>query len=220
MSLAISIAFSSPSHGMIETTGPKISSCAMRILGSTSANTVGATNQPWLYASPSRRCPPHNIFAPSSLPILMYFRSVSIWLELTAGPMSTLSSSPLPTFSFFARATNSSTNFLYTPFWMMMRLVAVQRWPVVPNAPHSAPSSARSRLASSSTIIGFLPPSSSEQCLNVLAASCPTMRRSEEHTSELQSPCNLVCRLLLEKKKKITQSTSIALPHTQLVYHQ
>src|SRR6516162_11166344 len=34
--------------------------------------------------------------------------------------------------------------------------------------------------------------------------------RSEEHTSELQSPCNLVCRLLLEKKKKhgqaITQS--------------
>src|ERR1039457_7088338 len=29
----------------------------------------------------------------------------------------------------------------------------------------------------------------------------PSMRRSEEHTSELQSPCNLVCRLLLEKKK-------------------
>src|SRR5256885_7137458 len=28
------------------------------------------------------------------------------------------------------------------------------------------------------------------------------MLRSEEHTSELQSPCNLVCRLLLEKKKK------------------
>src|SRR5256885_12640555 len=29
-----------------------------------------------------------------------------------------------------------------------------------------------------------------------------TEQRSEEHTSELQSPCNLVCRLLLEKKKK------------------
>src|SRR5688500_19495677 len=28
------------------------------------------------------------------------------------------------------------------------------------------------------------------------------LARSEEHTSELQSPCNLVCRLLLEKKKK------------------
>src|SRR2546426_7660949 len=32
--------------------------------------------------------------------------------------------------------------------------------------------------------------------------------RSEEHTSELQSPCNLVCRLLLEKKKKKTQRQS------------
>src|SRR2546426_8893917 len=30
----------------------------------------------------------------------------------------------------------------------------------------------------------------------------PAPARSEEHTSELQSPCNLVCRLLLEKKKK------------------
>src|SRR5256885_7361166 len=29
-------------------------------------------------------------------------------------------------------------------------------------------------------------------------------QRSEEHTSELQSPCNLVCRLLLEKKKDLT----------------
>src|SRR5215467_15963148 len=43
-----------------------------------------------------------------------------------------------------------------------------------------------------------------------LAAACsprattPASRpRSEEHTSELQSPCNLVCRLLLEKKKKL-----------------
>src|SRR5256885_7023366 len=32
--------------------------------------------------------------------------------------------------------------------------------------------------------------------------------RSEEHTSELQSPCNLVCRLLLEKKKQQLQRTS------------
>src|SRR5256885_9090885 len=33
-----------------------------------------------------------------------------------------------------------------------------------------------------------------------------TVGRSEEHTSELQSPCNLVCRLLLEKKKTIKQN--------------
>src|SRR5256885_9327808 len=38
---------------------------------------------------------------------------------------------------------------------------------------------------------------SSENCL-----------RSEEHTSELQSPCNLVCRLLLEKKKFQTSTTT------------
>src|SRR2546426_7926050 len=36
----------------------------------------------------------------------------------------------------------------------------------------------------------------------------PPATRSEEHTSELQSPCNLVCRLLLEKKKKIENRES------------
>src|SRR2546426_4932202 len=36
-------------------------------------------------------------------------------------------------------------------------------------------------------------------------SACTCFLRSEEHTSELQSPCNLVCRLLLEKKK-ITQN--------------
>src|SRR5256885_2573099 len=38
--------------------------------------------------------------------------------------------------------------------------------------------------------------------------------RSEEHTSELQSPCNLVCRLLLEKKKK---DETLVLEHEQPV---
>src|SRR5256885_15168646 len=36
-------------------------------------------------------------------------------------------------------------------------------------------------------------------------------RRSEEHTSELQSPCNLVCRLLLEKKKHEMAASSVRL---------
>src|SRR2546427_4629426 len=36
---------------------------------------------------------------------------------------------------------------------------------------------------------------------------CTTTARSEEHTSELQSQSNLVCRLLLEKKKKKQQIT-------------
>src|SRR5688500_19872028 len=36
--------------------------------------------------------------------------------------------------------------------------------------------------------------------------------RSEEHTSELQSPCNLVCRLLLEKKKSTTSTSHDSTP--------
>src|SRR2546426_8363091 len=40
-----------------------------------------------------------------------------------------------------------------------------------------------------------------------LGALFGLIRRSEEHTSELQSPCNLVCRLLLEKKKKQRKNT-------------
>src|SRR5215467_15236211 len=38
-----------------------------------------------------------------------------------------------------------------------------------------------------------------------LMATFGFLDRSEEHTSDLQSPCNLVCRLLLEKKKKTFQ---------------
>src|SRR5256885_6149801 len=50
-------------------------------------------------------------------------------------------------------------------------------------------------------------------------AASPSRRgslRSEEHTSELQSPCNLVCRLLLEKKKKHLPSASVVNPCTPL----
>src|SRR2546429_7281611 len=49
-----------------------------------------------------------------------------------------------------------------------------------------------------------------DQCLGCMACvtACPSgvthaMQRSEEHTSELQSRLHLVCRLLLEKKKKL-----------------
>src|SRR5919201_2845348 len=51
-----------------------------------------------------------------------------------------------------------------------------------------------------------------------MARNVPSTDRSEEHTSELQSPCNLVCRLLLENKKTdrqtphVLQSASHATP--------
>src|SRR5256885_4771164 len=53
--------------------------------------------------------------------------------------------------------------------------------------------SARSRARSTSRACG-----ARGSAATTSSSTCP---RSEEHTSELQSPCNLVCRLLLEKKK-------------------
>src|SRR5256885_9377913 len=44
--------------------------------------------------------------------------------------------------------------------------------------------------------------------------------RSEEHTSELQSPCNLVCRLLLEKKKSSRYLLCYALSHMYHILHE
>src|SRR6266478_7411675 len=125
-----------------------------------------------------------------------------------------------------------------------MRFAQTQVWPALRYLEAMEPSTAASRSASSKTMNGALPPSSSESFLIVsahcfmsvspvsvepvkeslrtagLAHSSPPMARefpvmtlntpfgmparsrSEEHTSELQSQSNLVCRLLLEKKKE------------------
>src|SRR5438105_8575062 len=45
------------------------------------------------------------------------------------------------------------------------------------------------------------------------ASGCPVAQRSEEHTSELQSRVDLVCRLLLEKKKKHVYTTKTNREH-------
>src|SRR2546426_8151874 len=47
----------------------------------------------------------------------------------------------------------------------------------------------------------------------------PAGTRSEEHTSELQSPCNLVCRLLLEKKKKKKNLPALACMNSPTTPH-
>src|SRR5256885_8901549 len=54
-----------------------------------------------------------------------------------------------------------------------------------------------------------------QKALDAHTAAAHT-KRSEEHTSELQSPCNLVCRLLLEKQIKIIPSPIC--PHGSLPY--
>src|SRR2546422_8332302 len=63
----------------------------------------------------------------------------------------------------------------------------------------------------------FRSPSRNPPCARRVAAASTNparLRRSEEHTSELQSRLHLVCRLLLEKKKKKT-STCLSHPDTR-----
>src|SRR2546430_11568029 len=52
-----------------------------------------------------------------------------------------------------------------------------------------------------------------------LAEPWPATDRSEEHTSELQSQSNLVCRLLLEKKKKTLSTPPLILPFSVSYLH-
>src|SRR5256885_12029746 len=72
-------------------------------------------------------------------------------------------------------------------FFTVWRKNSAQNWPLY----HTAPSPSTTMLAIS-TYLMLLVRKASRQTLAAV--------RSEEHTSELQSPCNLVCRLLLEKR--------------------
>src|SRR2546430_6030123 len=49
-------------------------------------------------------------------------------------------------------------------------------------------------------------------CCDIRPPVSPSIDRSEEHTSELQSQSNLVCRLLLEKKKKLARARVVECP--------
>src|SRR2546427_5253238 len=60
-----------------------------------------------------------------------------------------------------------------------------------------------------------LPPPQSELLCQMPSTASSRAPRSEEHTSELQSQSNLVCRLLLEKKKKKIKTTSTDLSNTE-----
>src|SRR2546426_6786136 len=65
------------------------------------------------------------------------------------------------------------------------------------------------------------PPPCPERCATEIRASDRQPKnRSEEHTSELQSPCNLVCRLLLEKKKKISNTQTLISIHSVVEVRQ
>src|SRR5437879_11391614 len=101
-------------------------------------------------------------------------------------------------FSFTLRRTSSSTLFPYTTLFRSMmpppsslsRFVARRNWS--PQSQRLDPNTSPVRQAECSRTGTGLEKSGSP--------------RSEEHTSELQSPMYLVCRLLLEKKKKNTKA--------------
>src|SRR5256885_10128792 len=88
-----------------------------------------------------------------------------------------------------------STLFPYTTLFRSSRESAMRAKPVC--APtRQAPAPSPKRMAVSR------PAESQRTTRDMISAPITsTFPRSEEHTSELQSPCNLVCRLLLEKKK-------------------
>src|SRR5256885_7173816 len=88
-----------------------------------------------------------------------------------------------------------STLFPYTTLFRSRTASAIQA--------HSAP-----KRAGGSEVPGRRIPRPCRHWLQRRALAVET-RRSEEHTSELQSPCNLVCRLLLEKKKRTTNRQRI-----------
>src|SRR5256885_8833858 len=73
---------------------------------------------------------------------------------------------------------------------------AASRWD--PTGPTPGAQNGGGALSTSWTWVSSLPIDDSHS----VAGLAGPASRSEEHTSELQSPCNLVCRLLLEKKKK------------------
>ena len=88
-----------------------------------------------------------------------------------SGPSSMPASKPLPIGSAATAAVNRSTNASWMPSCTRIRLAQTQVWPVLRNFEAIAPSTARSRSASSNTISGALPPSSSETFL-IVPAHC------------------------------------------------
>src|SRR5204863_9918094 len=105
----------------------------------------------------------------------------------------TFSYTPLSLLSFF---NDPPTTEIYTLSLHDALPICKQRWP----RPRSSGSKASSANAPGSAICLA---KSSPLCPACCRIRCIQAARSEEHTSELQSRRDLVCRLLLEKKKKI-----------------
>src|SRR2546426_9302528 len=113
-----------------------------------------------------------------------------------------ISYSPPPTWSGWAAPPFPTTR-LHSLGWKRGELLIHSKW-VDRQFPHFRPQDCTA-CRGGAPLRTALPPSRCREPRHV-ARSNP---RSEEHTSELQSPCNLVCRLLLEKKKKTNDQRKI-----------
>src|SRR2546426_4927535 len=92
------------------------------------------------------------------------------------------------------------------PYTTLFRSTTTDNWASArPRASWCQPSSQTLSFFSSS-VRGIFTPAASPSAGPRIAGA-----RSEEHTSELQSPCNLVCRLLLEKKKNENERESLSI---------
>ena len=120
--------------------------------------------------------PPQRMRAPSSRATSIYACTRSRCAMLISGPTSVVSARPWPSRSVATRASSRSSNCARAPDWTITRLHAVQRCPAVPKADQTMPSTARSRSASFSTMMAFLPPSSSATRFSPRAASTFTSR--------------------------------------------
>src|SRR5947208_14958513 len=98
--------------------------------------------------------------------------------------------------SFYVMSFVLSTFYFFCFFFFLM----IRRPPRSTLFPYTTLFRSRSKAGASSTASARYYCRSSKRCCSWSPAAIGT--RSEEHTSELQSPDHLVCRLLLEKKKK------------------
>ena len=149
---------------MTTSTGPKISSWAIRILLSTSENTVGSTYQPFEKSDPDGRPPPSATVAPSSRPLSRYPSIRVRCRSATTGPTSVAGSMGSPT----VMAGHSPRPPRRRPrrsghAGARMRVCAMQACPLFMMALGSSVGIVVARSASSRMMAADLPPSSSVQ---------------------------------------------------------
>src|SRR5690625_427630 len=143
----------------------------------------------------------------------MYVRTPSHWPAAGAG-LPEGDGTSVPHCGSSARAATSSTTSRYRCSEGSIRIWMSLTGPDTP--PHSGSTPRSSGVAASVPESGYQMDSGSRD-IRSSTDTTSTSRRSEEHTSELQSRGHLVCRLLLEKKKT-QQVPNRALPHRWLLW--